>query len=193
MFHGIHAGKAASDFMRKIILLIVFVLLLAGCITNVQGKNTQTQEAKTIKNTNNVQEQVLENQEPNQEIDNEQIEIQEKEASQYIDFTREAYEQAKTDGKVIYLEFYANWCPLCANQHPKIVGAFDQLKDNEIIGFRVNFKDSETDKDEENLAREFGITYQHTRIILDRDRNEVEKATGEWSSEKIIEELKKCS
>ena len=108
----------------------------------------------------------------------------------YVPFTKEGYEKAKAEGKVIFLEFYANWCPYCAKQKPVNESTFSGPNAPEnVAGFQVNYKDSETDASEEALAREFNITYQHTRVILKSDGSVSAKATGEQGREQIIEAL----
>ncbi|HLD59721.1 MAG TPA: thioredoxin domain-containing protein [Candidatus Bilamarchaeaceae archaeon] len=154
---------------KRIFVLILLILFLAGC-TQISSADT---EANNIINNNTGEKDAM------------------AEKSDYLSFSKEKYDKSKQEGKTIFLEFAADWCPSCQSQHPKNVEAFEQLKDKEIIGFRVNFKDSNTDEDEVNLAKEFGITYQHTRVILNSEGEVVQKATGEWSSGKIIEELKK--
>ena len=88
------------------------------------------------------------------------------EATKYIDFNKADYDKALKDKKKILLYFYANWCPLCKQEQVHTFAAFNEINDPELVGFRVNYKDSETDADEVSLAKEFGISYQHTKIIL---------------------------
>ncbi len=111
----------------------------------------------------------------------------------YVPFEKEFYEKAKSEGKVILLEFYANWCPICARQEPEIEAAFKELSNPKIIGFRVNYNDNDTDKDEENLAREFGITYQHTHILLDSNAKLIKKDLQFWNKEMFKKELNKLA
>lgn len=108
-------------------------------------------------------------------------------ASSYATFTKAAFDAAKSDGRAIFLEFYANWCPSCAQQKPVNEAAFaDASMPPGISGFQVNYKDSDTDSDEEALAREFGISYQHTRVVLDSSGRQVYKATGNVGREELI-------
>ncbi len=108
--------------------------------------------------------------------------------SNYVIFTQENYEKALADNKTIVLYFYANWCPICKNEQTEIAEAFDELKNLNIVGFRVNYKDSETEKEEEALAKEFGVSYQHTKIII-KDGKQVLKSPDSWSKERYLEQL----
>lgn len=108
----------------------------------------------------------------------------------YFEFTQKEYEKALSENKKIMLYFYASWCPTCRAEQPSTIGAFSELNDENIVGFRVNYKDSDTDSYEENLAKEFGITYQHTKVLIVNGK-EVSKSLETWSKERYIEELNK--
>ena len=110
--------------------------------------------------------------------------------SRYIDFNKADYENALKENKKILLYFYANWCPLCKKEQPETFAAFDELNDPNLVGFRVNYKDSDTDADEEALAKEFGIAYQHTKVIL-KDGKQVAKYPDSWNRQRYLDELAK--
>ncbi len=112
--------------------------------------------------------------------------------SPYLAFNQEDYNKARADNKIIFLDFYANWCPICKKEQPETFAAFNDLSSNNIIGFRVNYKDSETDENEVALAKEFGISYQHTKVII-KDGKQVLKAPDSWNKERVLEELNKFS
>ena len=59
--------------------------------------------------------------------------------------------------------------------------AFSQLSDEGIVGFRVNYNDNETDENEKQLAREFGVAYQHTKVLI-KNGKRLLKAPESWSS-----------
>jgi thiol-disulfide isomerase/thioredoxin len=98
----------------------------------------------------------------------------------FIIFNKEDYEKAKSENKIIVLDFYANWCPVCRAEEPEIFAGFDSLTSDRIIGFRVNYKDSDTDSDEQAMAREFNIPYQHTKIIV-KNGVEVARFSTQWT------------
>lgn len=110
--------------------------------------------------------------------------------SPYIEFNKPDYDAALNSNKKILLYFYASWCPLCRAEQPETFAAFNELNDANLIGFRVNYKDSATDSDEEALAREFGVSYQHTKVII-KDGQRVLKAPDSWNKQRYLDELAK--
>lgn len=108
----------------------------------------------------------------------------------YYAFTQTAYEQALSKKTPTLLYFYANWCPYCLEQDPRLVQLFADASIG-VIAFRVNFNDTETDANEKVLAKKFNVTYQHTFIMLDQSGKEVARATGTLSDEKVKEMLAK--
>ncbi|MCI0565681.1 thioredoxin family protein [bacterium] len=112
-------------------------------------------------------------------------------ASPLLDFAQSDYEKATASGKLVVLYFYATWCPICKEELPHLYGAFDELAVGDAIGFRVNFNDGDTDKDEEALAREFGVAYQHTKVFV-KNGERILKAPDSWDKARYFEEIGKA-
>lgn len=110
--------------------------------------------------------------------------------AQYIEFNTADYELAKSQGNIILLDFYANWCPICRAEEPEIKAGFDALTAENVVGFRVNYNDDETDDAEEALAEEYGITYQHTKVII-KNGAVLLKTQEQWDTETFNAELAK--
>lgn len=105
-----------------------------------------------------------------------------------LDFAKDDYDKAVSEGKIIFLYFYAEWCPVCVREFPEAKAAFDELLRDDIIGFRVNYKDSHTDADEQALAKQFGITYQHTKVVV-ADGKSLVKDLASWDKAKYLNVL----
>jgi len=106
-------------------------------------------------------------------------------ASPFIEFKKKDYDDALKSNKIIILDFYADWCPICRGEAPLLEKGFRDLNNPDVIGFRVNFKDTQTDEDEEELAKQFAITYQYTKVIL-KDGKEVLKDGEVWDTETFL-------
>lgn len=107
----------------------------------------------------------------------------------YLEFNKADYEKAKQEGRLIVLNFYADWCPICRAEQPDAKAAFDSLNIPNVVGFQVNFKDDQTDADEQALAKEFAIPYQHTKVIL-KDGKEILKETAQWDKNAFVDAIK---
>ena len=95
-----------------------------------------------------------------------------------------------SSGKVVFLDFYANWCPICREESPILNSGFDGLQTDKIIGFRVNWNDSDTSADEKALASKLGISFQHTTVIMKNDK-EIFRTQDAWDKETLLSEINK--
>lgn len=110
--------------------------------------------------------------------------------SNYKDYSAFEYETAKKDGKVILLYFTANWCPICREQEPVNQEVLKELEGSpEVVAFRIHILDSETTEETEKLAEEFGVTYQHTFIVLDKNGNVSSKYTGPLAKQDLKDRI----
>ena len=100
-----------------------------------------------------------------------------------LDFNKADYDAALKTDKLIALYFYANWCPVCKAEFPVMQGAFNELTTDKAIGFRVNYNDSDTDTNEEALAREFGVAYQHTKVFVKNGQRILKSPEG-WDDKR---------
>lgn len=110
--------------------------------------------------------------------------------SKVLDFNKVDYDKALAAKKNIVLYFYANWCPICKREVPEFYSAFNALNAPNLIAFRVNYNDSDTDNDEVALARQFGVPYQHTKVFL-KNGERVLKSPESWDKNRYLAEIKK--
>ena len=110
-------------------------------------------------------------------------------ANNYYRYDPNAYQQALSEGKVVFLFFRANWCPLCAAQRPKILAAFDELESDELIGFEVHYNDVVTKPFDTELAAVHQISYQDTKIVIDKTGSVVLKTLQHLEKDRIKSEI----
>ncbi|PIR41676.1 MAG: hypothetical protein COV30_02435 [Candidatus Yanofskybacteria bacterium CG10_big_fil_rev_8_21_14_0_10_37_15] len=107
-----------------------------------------------------------------------------------LDFKKSDYDTALKSDKIIVVYFYANWCPICRAEFPIMQGVFNELTTDKVIGFRVNYNDEQTDDDERNLAREFGVAYQHTKVFV-KNNQRILKSPESWDGNRYKTEINK--
>ena len=100
----------------------------------------------------------------------------------YVTYSPEALASAASDRRVLF--FYANWCPTCQPADESFSTNQSQLP-TDVTVLRVNYNDTQTDQAEKDLAKKYGVTYQHTFVQIDAAGNEVAK----WNGGKIDELL----
>lgn len=96
-------------------------------------------------------------------------------SEKYVVFTENAYAENSSKRRVLF--FYANWCSTCQPAQQDILGGLDQLPDDAVV-LRVNYNDSDADSVERELARKYGVTYQHTFVLIDESGEVVARWNG---------------
>ncbi len=166
--------------IKKLLLAVFLLVILYGC-TYQEEKSKVGMERQQLEDADGLEVSA---------ISSDAGELLAGTTTPYLEFSKEHYDKAISENKIILLYFYASWCPICKREQPEIYGAFDAMDYGNVIGFRVNYRDSYVDEFEEELAREHGITYQHTKVII-KDGKEVLKAPDSWNKDRYIEEIRK--
>lgn len=145
-------------FSTRLIISILIVLII-GIASVLASASRQT--ANPITNTHN---------EPLRTSDTKNIVN-----NRYVDYSPQAFADASNKRRVLY--FYASWCPTCRSIDTQLTKQEDEIPDD-IIVFRINYDDNDTDVNERELATKYGITYQHTFVLIDMNENELTKWNG---------------
>lgn len=164
--------------MRNVVVAIVFLILLSGGVLYFINSNKNSDNPQSI--LPDLQTDFSTSTQ-SASLNNENIRILAGNVATYIEFRQSDYEKALSENKIIFLDFYANWCPICRAEEPEIRAGFDALT-QEVSGFRVNFKDPETDENEKKLAEQFNVPVQHTKIIL-KNGQEFSRSSDTWTLE----------
>ncbi len=64
-------------------------------------------------------------------------------------------------GKVVFLNFWASWCPPCRAEARTLEAAWQRYKDREVVFLGIDIQD--TEQDARAFLKEFGITYLNAR------------------------------
>lgn len=113
-------------------------------------------------------------------------------SSPLLSFTQADYDKALASDKLIVLYFYANWCPVCQREAAEsLYPAFNDLAGSDVVGFRVNYNDNETEQAERDMARQFGVAYQHTKVFV-KDGERILKSPEEWDKSRYATEIGKA-
>ncbi len=113
-------------------------------------------------------------------------------ATKLYDYTEADYTKAVASDKLVVLYFYANWCPTCKEEVANaLYPAFNDMNAKNVVAFRVNYNDNETDDSEKELAREFGVAYQHTKVFV-KNGERVLKSPESWNKDRYFSEIEKA-
>ena len=203
--------------MPVIIAIVAVVLVLGGVVYYANQSRTQedkmTQEEAMMEQKAMEEKEAMEQKEEDVMMEKEGETVMEKEEgammdngetmmkysgavlagtlAPVLDFNKTDYDAAIASDKLVVLYFYANWCPICKEETKNsLYPAFSELTTDRVVGIRVNYKDSDTDKDEEALARQFGIAYQHTKVFV-KNGKQVLKAPDSWDKARYLTEINK--
>ncbi len=93
----------------------------------------------------------------------------------YSQFSPELLANSVSTRRVLF--FFANWCPTC-QPADKSFSENNAKIPADVTVIRVNYNDTETDQAEKDLAKKYGITYQHTFVQIDASGEEIAKWNG---------------
>ena len=94
-----------------------------------------------------------------------------------IKINKSNFEEIKNSGKVVLLDFYADWCGPCRMVSP-IVDEIAEERSDIIVG-KINVDE------EEALASEFGVFSIPTLVVL-KDGKVLEQSAGAKPKAKIL-------
>jgi thioredoxin 1 len=154
-------------------IVIIILLLVAGVSAFVfMGSQNTTQLPPTNKQTPAASEMPEGRPYP---IAAQDMPANEQATATYTPFTPELLSSTAAKRRVLF--FYASWCPTCRPADESFTKNISQLP-NDVTLIRVNYNDGDTDQAEKDLAKKYGVTYQHTFVQIDAQGKEVAKWNG---------------
>lgn len=98
--------------------------------------------------------------------------------SRYVTYSERAF--ADATGKKRVLFFHAPWCPTCRPADAEFQAKAAEIPEDVIL-FKTDYDSSTA------LKKKYGITYQHTYVLVDDKGNEVKKWNGGALAELIAQ------
>jgi len=151
--------------MNKTIIIagVVVLILVGGGLFVANQQSQQAEEAKMV-----------------QEKDDTKMMANKNSASRYVEYSKAAYDQTTDKRRVLY--FYATWCPSCKVANEDFTANPNKIPEDVTV-LRVNYNDPDTDQEEKDLAKKYGVTYQHTFVQVDAQGKEITKWNGGQTNE----------
>lgn len=157
--------RGDKKIMNNIIVIasVVLLVLVGGglFVANQQPKNTQEEKM--------AQEKAA-------------VMMAKNASSRYIPYSKAAYDTAVGERRVLY--FYATWCPSCKQANENFTANPNKIPEDVVV-IRINYNDPDTNQEEKDLAKKYGITYQHTFVQVDAQGKELAKWNGGDTDELI--------
>ena len=101
-------------------------------------------------------------------------------SSKETTYTKELFDKALSDGKVVVVSSWVKYCTSCASQMKVLDKAKNDFDNIEYFKFDVTNKE---------IAKFFNVQYQTTLLIF-KDNKEVYRSIGETTKELIYDALK---
>lgn len=145
----------------KIIFAVIAIIAILGIGAYTLSQNSSQTESIAQKD--------------NSAKENDKIIDDKTAGSRYIRYSKSALDSASDNRRVLF--FYASWCPTCKPADANFTQNEIKIPDDVTV-IRVNYNDPETDQEEKDLAKKYGIIYQHTFVQIDNTGKEVTKWNG---------------
>ncbi len=104
----------------------------------------------------------------------------------YVTYSEGILDSTKENRRILF--FYASWCPTCRPADKSFIDNEAKIPEDVVV-IRVNYNDPDTVQNEKDLAKKYGIGYQHTFVEIDAEGNKVNLWNG-GGFEELLENLK---
>jgi len=188
-------NNSPKGFAMPIIVAIIALVIVVGGIgyfvTRTKPSPTITTQAPTSTNMEKKEGETMMKKEGEAMMAKYTGTVLAGKSAPLLDYNKADYDAAIASDKLVVLYFYANWCPICKEEVANaFYPAFNELTTDKVVGIQINYKDNDTDKDEEDLARQYGIPYQHTKVFV-KNGKQILKAPDGWDKARYLSEINK--
>ena len=165
-YDGFHMNKSI-----KIISVLVLIVAIFGVVLFTQQKPSNQNLAMTDAESSieKPAETDLDSSMQTKTIDTMTGKTAEMVEDRYIDYSLAEYESKSAMKRVLF--FHAAWCPTCKAANTAFESNSEQIP-SDVILFKTDY-DTQTD-----LKKQYGITYQHTFVLVDAEGRELKKWNG---------------
>jgi len=156
----------------KLVLVIVGLAIVGGTIykvTTASIKKPEVMMKKDLPVTETPKQEVMEKK-------------GESANSRYLSYSKTVFDTSSDKRRILY--FYATWCPTCKIANEDFTANPNKIPEDMVV-IRTNYNDPETDQEEKELAKKYGISYQHTFVQIDAQGKELKKWNGGGIAELI--------
>jgi len=163
-----------------IIAVSIVILLAVGgfFVINQQSQNAAMEQEKVMMEKKKAEDGAMEKKQESKEGD--AMMGDKASASRYVVYSKSVLDKSLDKRRVLY--FYASWCPVCRPANADFEKNADKIPEDLVV-IRVNYNDPDTDQEEKDLAKKYGITYQHTFVQIDGEGKEVTRWSGGQTDE----------
>lgn len=174
--------------LNSMVGLLVFLGVIVGCTPQAMESQNMSDELEVLMDDSIIpKRQAIQG-----EWSEEEMAAMEHEEAVvgFVKYTKERFEQAVAEKKVIVLDFAANWCLDCLREEPELRKGVMELKSPDVIVLKIPYTDSDTLPEHTALAQQYQIAYQHTKVII-KDGAVVLKTPEVWTAGRFVAELQK--
>lgn len=164
--------------MKKIFIIIVLILVVVGGGYYFTKSTSNTEDPKMVKEKEVMTKPV----EETKTVEKDAMMKGKDGSGSYVTYSKTALSSAASGKRVLF--FYANWCPTCIPTDADLTTNSSKIPAGATV-IRVNYNDTDTDSEEEALAKKYEVTYQHTFVQIDEQGEVVTKWNGGKTAELI--------
>jgi thiol-disulfide isomerase/thioredoxin len=163
-----------------LVSIVVIALSIFIWILNIQDKKTsQSDGAKVNVLNESSTSNTTELDSGSKEVDNEKMsknELSEDSmamniSGKYMNYSEAIVAEEQAKGNTVVLFFHAPWCPFCRSADSAFNSRAKEIPERVTV-IKTDY-DSNPD-----LKKKYAVTYQHTFVQIDNDRNSISKWTG---------------